>query len=81
MRVEKFFRGGTNGRSLFEEFLFSGAGYGFGFLQYIWEKENIFWDEVCYDPIEHPNCTVGKLPERTLSDYVGYVTYPIVTYM
>ena len=42
-----------------EIFIFAGAGYGFGFLQYIWEKESIFWDELCYDPIKYPDCHRG----------------------
>ena len=27
-------------------------------MQYILEKEGVFWDEKCYDPEKHQSCTV-----------------------
>ena len=42
--------------ALLEVFFYSGVAYGFGFMQYIFEKEQVFWDAVCYDPEKHPNC-------------------------
>jgi hypothetical protein len=45
-----------------EVFLYAGVGFGYAFLQYIFEKENVFWDEVCYEPEKYPTCnqTTGK---------------------
>ena len=34
--------------SFLEIFIYGGAVYGFGFLQYIFEKEEVFWDELCF---------------------------------
>ena len=27
-------------------------------MQYILEKEGVFWDEKCYDPEKHKSCTI-----------------------
>ena len=43
--------------AMLEIFIFAGVAFGFGFMQYIFEKENVFWDDVCYDPDKHSNCT------------------------
>jgi len=42
--------------ALLETFLFSGVAFGFGFMQYIFKTEEVFWDDVCYDPEKHPMC-------------------------
>ena len=41
----------------FEVFFYSGVVFGYGFLQFIFEKENVFWKEHCYDRSIHTNCT------------------------
>lgn len=28
-------------------------------MQFIFEQEDIFWDEVCYEPQKYPNCTIS----------------------
>lgn len=38
--------------------------YRFGFIQYIFEKEGVFWDELCYSAEKHPNCTF--LPDEII---------------
>lgn len=45
--------------SILEIFLYAGAVYGYGFVQYILEKESIFWDELCFDETKHVNCTLS----------------------
>lgn len=40
-----------------EILFYGGAVYGFGFMQYIFEKEEVFWDELCYTSEKYPNCT------------------------
>ena len=59
--------------AILEVFLFAGVAFGYGFLQYIFEKEQVFWDDVCYDPKRHPNCTKpnGKL-FSTFETWVGH---------
>lgn len=39
---------------LIEIFLFGGAVYGWSFLQYIFEAENVFWDQLCQN---RTNCS------------------------
>jgi len=43
--------------SILEVFLYAGAVYGYGFIQYILEKESIFWNELCFDEEKYPECT------------------------
>ena len=43
--------------AILETFIYAGVSFGFGFLQYIFEKEQVFWDDVCYDPNIHTNCS------------------------
>ena len=40
--------------SVLELLFFAGVAFGFGFLQFIFEEEDIFWDELCHDT---ENCT------------------------
>ena len=50
--------------SLVEILFFMGAPFGFGFLQYIFEKEGVFWMELCYDETnqEHlENCQMEEI--------------------
>ena len=42
---------------LIEIFLFGGAVYGWGFLQYILEAEEVFWDQLCKNSTNCENVT------------------------
>ena len=55
--------------AILEIFFYSGVAYGFGFLQYIFEKESIIWDRLCYDPLNHTQCTLveGKKSMNLMS--------------
>ena len=49
--------------SMMEILFYGGVPYGFGFLQYIFEKEGVFWKELCYDennPEHVANCKVQE---------------------
>ena len=49
--------------SLVETLFYLGVPYGFGFLQFIFEKEGIFWKELCYDesnPEHLANCRMEE---------------------
>ena len=49
--------------SMIEILFYGGVPYGFGFLQYIFEKEGLFWKELCYDennPEHVANCKVQE---------------------
>lgn len=36
-----------------EVLCYAGVPYGFGFIQYIFEQEGVFWEELCYDEELH----------------------------
>ena len=50
---------------LIEIFLFGGAVYGWSFLQYIFEAENVFWEQLCQN---RTNCSdvLNFVKERLL---------------
>jgi hypothetical protein len=39
--------------SMVEVLCYAGVPYGFGFIQYIFEREGVFWKELCYDEDLH----------------------------
>lgn len=76
--------------AILEIFFYAGTCYGFGFMQYILEKEGVFWDEKCYDPEKHKSCTIlpdGQIEcseeketcEAMLASYNTVFTYFLLT--
>ena len=80
--------------SVVELLFFAGVAFGFGFLQFIFEEEDIFWDELCHDtencssqgsslPNPNPNslvCLEDKEPcEAQYEEYSDIFTWFLLT--
>ena len=50
---------------MIEVLCYAGVPYGFGFIQYIFEKEGVFWQELCYEEELH-----GALCEKQESGQI-----------
>ena len=53
--------------SIVEMLFYAGVPYGFGFLQYIFEKEGVFWMELCYDETNPEHIENCKIEESEIS--------------
>jgi len=46
--------------SFLELLCFAGVAFGYGFVQFIWEQEAVFWDDKCYNEAEHGDVCTAK---------------------
>ena len=53
--------------SIVEMLFYAGVPYGFGFLQYTFEKEGVFWMELCYDETNPEHIENCKIEENGIS--------------
>ncbi len=62
-----------------EILFFSGIGFGFPFLQYVLEKELVFYDEMCTDESAPANVTEVVLCQGAKQQYNTIFTAAVVS--